>query len=58
MILIDGGIADKTEDHTEKSHQVGKHLKEDINVLLISHNPTLYKLDYKIYYLILLLKGN
>ena len=56
MILRDGGIADKTEDHTERSHQVGKHLKEDINVLLISYNHKLQKLNYKIYSLILLFK--
>ena len=27
MSSIEGGIADKTEDHIERSHQVGKRLK-------------------------------
>ena len=27
MISIEGGIADKTEDHIERSHQVGKRLE-------------------------------
>ena len=56
MILIDGGIADKTEDHIERIHQVGKRLKEYIHMLPISHNHKLHKLDFKIYHLILLLK--
>ena len=28
MNSIDGGIADKTEDHIERSHQVGKHFEQ------------------------------
>ena len=28
MNYIDGGIADKTEDHIERSHQVGKRFEQ------------------------------
>ena len=28
MNSIDGGIADKTDDHIERSHQVGKRLEQ------------------------------
>ena len=32
MNSIDGGIADKTEEHIERNHQVGKRLNKDMNV--------------------------
>ena len=28
MNHVDGGIADKTEDHIERSHQVGKRFEQ------------------------------
>ena len=56
MISLDSVIADKIDDHIEWSHQVCKRLERRYQCVTDFTLSKPHKLDYKIYYLILLWK--
>ena len=58
MISLDGYIADKIEDYIERIHQRGKYLERRYQCVTDFTLSKPHKLDYKIYYLILLWKLN
>ena len=58
MISLDSVIADKIDDHIEWSHQVCKRLERRYQCVTDFTLSKPHKLDYKIYYLILLWKLN